>query len=127
MPRMGMFKDLRDLHKTSKQFERPSMRDSIRQANEAVQAYTAGQQQAADVAANGVLGKATITGMRDTGTVVNEMHVLALDMTVEVNGFQSEVTHTEPISPLLIGRLAPGAEITVKVDPQDHSRLVLIP
>ena len=124
---MGMFKDLRDLHKASKQFERPSMRDSIKQANEAVQGYQAAQQQAMDIATVGVLGKATITAMRDTGTVINEMHVLALDMTVEVNGFQSEVTHTEPISPLLIGRLAPGAEITVKVDPQDHSRLILVP
>ena len=124
---MGMFKDLRDLRKASKQFERPGLRDSLRQANEAVQAYQAGTQQAADVAANGVLGKATVQGMRQTGTVVNEMHVLELDLLVDVNGFQSQVTHTEPISPVLIGRLQPGAEITVKVDPQDHSRLVLIP
>ena len=124
---MGMFKDMRDLHKASKQMERPGLRDSLKQANEAVQSYQAGQQQAVDVAANGVLGKATIKAMRDTGTVVNEMHVLALDLTVDVNGFQSEVTHTEPISPLLTARLTPGAEITVKVDPQDHSRLILIP
>ncbi len=124
---MGMFKDLRDLHKASKEMERPGLRDSLKQANEAVQAFQAGQQQAVDVAANGVLGKATITAMRDTGTVLNELHVLELDLTVEVNGFQSEVTHTEAVSPLLIGRLAPGAEITVKVDPEDHSRLVLIP
>lgn len=124
---MGTFKDLRDLHKASKEMERPGLRDSLKQANEAVQAFQAGQQQAVDVAANGVLGKATITAMRDTGTVLNELHVLELDLTVEVNSFQSEVTHTEAVSPLLIGRLAPGAEITVKVDPEDHSRLVLIP
>ena len=92
-----------------------------------MQGYQAAQQQAMDIATVGVLGKATITAMRDTGTVINEMHVLELDMTVEVNGFQSEVTHTEAISPVLIGRLAPGAEITVKVDPQDHSRLILVP
>ena len=124
---MGMFKDLRDLHKASKQFERPSMRDSVHQANEAVQAFTAGQQQAADIAANGVLGKATVRAMRDTGTLVNHMHVLELDLTVEANGFQSEVTHSEPISPVLLGRLQPGAEIAVKVDPNDHSRLILVP
>jgi hypothetical protein len=34
---MGMFKDLRDLHKASRQFERPTMRESLRRANEAVQ------------------------------------------------------------------------------------------
>jgi hypothetical protein len=124
---MGMFKDLRDLHKASKQFERPTMRDSLRQANEAVQAFTEGQQQAADIAANGVLGKATVREMRDTGALVNHMHVLELDLTVEANGFSSEVTHSEPISPVLLGRLQPGAEITVKVDPNDHSRLILVP
>lgn len=124
---MGMFKDLRDLHKASKDMPRPGLRESLASANEAVQAFQAGQAQAADVAANGVLGKATVRAMRDTGTVANEMHVLELDLTVEANGFQSEVTHTEPVSPLLIGRLQPGAEITVKVDPQDHSRLVLVP
>jgi hypothetical protein len=124
---MGMFKDLRDLQKASKQFERPSMRDSLRQANEAVQAFTAGQQEAADIAAIGVLGKATVRAMRDTGTLVNNMHVLELDLTVEANGFASEVTHSEPISPVLLGRLQPGAEITVKVDPNDHSRLILVP
>jgi hypothetical protein len=124
---MGMFKDLRDLHKASKQFERPTMRDSLRQANEAVQAFTEGQQQAADIAANGVLGKATVREVRDTGALVNHMHVLELDLTVEANGFSSEVTHSEPISPVLLGRLQPGAEITVKVDPNDHSRLILVP
>jgi hypothetical protein len=124
---MGMFKDLRDLHKASKQFERPSMRESIKSANEAVQAYQSGVAQAQDVAVNGVLGKATVRAMRDTGTLVNHMHVLELDLTVDVNGFQSDVTHSEPISPMLIGRLQPGAEISVKVDPQDHSRLILIP
>jgi hypothetical protein len=92
-----------------------------------VQAFTEGQQQAADIAANGVLGKATVREMRDTGALVNHMHVLELDLTVEANGFSSEVTHSEPISPVLLGRLQPGAEITVKVDPNDHSRLILVP
>ena len=124
---MGMFKDLRDLQKASKEVERPSLRDGLKQANEAMQTFQAGQQRAADVAANGVLGKATVKAMRDTGTLVNHMHVLELDLTVDVNGFTSEVTHSEPISPLLLGRLQPGAEITVKVDPIAPSRLVLVP
>jgi hypothetical protein len=124
---MGMFKDLRDLRKASKQYERPGLRDSLRQANETMQAFQAGQEQAAAIAMTGVMGKATVRAMRDTGTLVNNMHVLELDLTVEANGFQSEVTHSEPISPVLLGRLQPGAEIAVKVDPNDSSRLVLVP
>jgi len=39
---MGMFKDLRDLHKASTQFERPTIREALKQSNQAVQAYTPG-------------------------------------------------------------------------------------
>ena len=124
---MGMFKDLRDLRKASKQYERPGLRDSLRQANETMQAFQAGQEEAAAIAMTGVMGTATVRAMRDTGTLVNNMHVLELDLTVEANGFASEVTHSEPISPVLLGRLQPGAEIAVKVDPNDHSRLILVP
>ena len=51
---------------------------------------------------------------------------MEIDLTVEVNGFESEVTHTEPVSPAVLPRLVPGGTITVKVDPQDHSQLIFI-
>ena len=123
---MGMFKDLRDLHKASKQFERPTMRDALKQSNEAVQAYQAGMAQAGHVAQVGVMGTATVKQLRATGRTFNEWPEMEIDLTVDVNGFTSDVTHTEAVSPAILPRLVPGGTITVKVDPQDHSKLIFI-
>lgn len=43
-------------------------------------------------------------------------------MIVDVNGNQSNVTHTQVVSPAIIGQLQPGASAPVKVDPNDHSQ-----
>ena len=123
---MGMFKDLRDLHKASKQFERPTMREALKQSNEAIQAYQAGIERNSRLAEVGVLGTATVKALRPTGRTVNEWPEMDIDLTVDVNGFQSEVTHTEPVSPAILPRLVPGGTISVKADPQDHSQLMLI-
>ena len=123
---MGMFKDMRDLHKASKQFERPTMGEALKQSNEAVHAYQAGMERNAAVGENGVMGTATVKGLRATGRTFNEWPEMDLELTVDVNGFTSDVTHTEPISPALLPRMVPGATIAIKADPQDHSRLVLI-
>jgi len=123
---MGMFKDLRDLHKASKQFERPTMRDALRQSNEAIQAYQAGMEQSGRIAQVGVMGTAVVKELRPTGRTFNEWPEMEIDLTVDVNGFKSEVTHTEPVSPAVLPRLVPGGTITVKVDPQDHSQLIFI-
>ena len=44
---------------------------------------------------------------------------------VDVGGSQSEVTHTQVVSPAVIGQLQPGASVPVKVDPSDHSQLMI--
>ncbi len=123
---MGMFKDLRDLHKASKQFERPTMRDALKQSNEAVQAYQAGMERSGHIAQVGVMGTAVVKELRPTGRTFNEWPEMEVDLTVDVNGFQSEVTHTEPVSPAVLPRLVPGGTITVKVDPHDHSQLIFV-
>ena len=123
---MGMFKDLRDLQKASKQFERPTMRESLRKSNEAVQAYQAGMERSGRIAQVGVMGTATVKELRPTGRTFNEWPEMEIDLTVDVNGFQSDVTHTEPVSPAIQPRLVPGGTITVKVDPEDHSQLIFV-
>ena len=123
---MGMFKDLRDLHKASKQFERPTMREALRQGNEAIQAYQAGAGRNARIAQVGVMAKATVKELRPTGRTFNVWPEMEIDLMVDAGGFQNEVTHTEPVSPAILPRLVPGATIDVKVDPQDHSQLILI-
>jgi hypothetical protein len=122
---MGMFKDMKDLYGASKQFERPSMREGLKMANEAVQQVQADQALAEQLANEGVEGKATINQLQATGKQVNYQPEMQLNLTVDVNGQQTEVTHTQVISPAMLGQLQPGATVPCKVDPNDHNKLML--
>lgn len=128
---MGMFKDMRDLNKAGKQMKKERggsfqmMKDGLAQANEAVQQVQADQELAEKLANEGVDGTATIGQMVATGKQVNMQPELQFQLTVDVNDSQSEVTHTQVVSPAVIGQLQPGATVPVKVDPNDHSKLMI--
>lgn len=128
---MGMFKDMRDLSKAGKQMTKERggsfqmMKDGLAQANQAVQQVQADQELAERLANEGVDGTATIQQMVATGKTVNMQPELQFQMTVDVNGSQSEVTHVQVVSPAVIGQLQPGAQVPVKVDPNDHSQLMI--
>lgn len=128
---MGMFKDLRDLNKVGKEEVRKQggmfnmMKTGLAQANEAVQQLQADQGLAESLAAKGVDGKATIKSQAATGKYVNMEPELRFELTVDVNGFTSDQTHTQVISPAMLGQLQPGTTVPCKVDPNDHSKLML--
>ena len=128
---MGMFKDMRDLSKAGKQIQKEQggsfkmMKDGLAQANQMVQQVQADQALAERLANEGVDGTATIGQMVATGRTINMQPELQFQMTVDVNGTQSEVTHVQVVSPAIIGQLQPGAQVPVKVDPNDHSQLMI--
>jgi hypothetical protein len=128
---MGMFKDMRDLSKAGKQMQKERggsfkmMKDGLAQANEALQQVQSDQALAERLANEGVDGTATIVQMQATGKNVNMQPELQFQLNVDVNGSQSEVTHTQVVSPAVIGQLQPGAQIPIKADPNDHSQLMI--
>lgn len=128
---MGMFKDMRDLSKAGKQMKKERggsfqmMKDGLAQANEAMQQVQSDQALAEKLANEGVDGTATIQQMQATGKTVNMQPELLFQMMVDVNGSQSQVSHTQVVSPAIIGQLQPGATVPVKVDPNDHSQLMI--
>lgn len=128
---MGMFKDMRDLSKAGKEMKKERggslqmMKDGLAQANQAVQQVQSDQALAERLANEGVDGTATIVQMQATGKTVNMQPELQFQMTVDVNGRQSAVTHVQVVSPAIIGQLQPGAQVPVKVDPNDHSQLMI--
>jgi hypothetical protein len=128
---MGMFKDMRDLSKTGKQMKKERggsfkmMKDGLAQANQAVQEVQGNQELAEKLANEGVDGTATIVQMVATGRTINMQPELQFQMTVDVNGSQESVTHVQVVSPAIIGQLQPGAQVPVKVDPSDHSQLMI--
>jgi primase-polymerase (primpol)-like protein len=128
---MGMFKDMRDLSKAGKQAKKEKggsfkmMKDGLAQANEAVQQVQSDQALAERLANEGVDATATIQQMVATGKQVNMQPELQFQLTVDVNGSTSDVTHTQVVSPAVIGQLQPGAQVPVKVDPSDHTQLMI--
>jgi hypothetical protein len=128
---MGMFKDMRDLSKAGKQMQKERggslkmMKDGLAQANQAVQQVQSDQVLAEKLANEGVDGTATIIQMVATGQTINMQPELQFQMSVDVGGSVSTVTHTQVVSPALIGQLQPGAQVPVKVDPSDHSQLMI--
>jgi hypothetical protein len=127
---MGMFKDMRDLSKAGKEMKKERggslkmMKDGLAQANQMVQGVQADQELAERLANEGVDGTATIVSMQATGANINMQPELQFQLTVDVGGSQSTVTHTQVVSPAVIGQLQPGAQVPVKVDPNDHSQLM---
>ncbi len=128
---MGMFKDMRDLNKAGKEMKKERggslkmMKDGLAQANQMVQGVQADQEMAEKLANEGVDGTATIIQMVATGATINMQPELQFQMSVDVGGDVSTVTHTQVVSPAIIGQLQPGAQVPVKVDPNDHSQLMI--
>lgn len=128
---MGFFKDLRDLNKAGKQITKERggslkmMKDGVAQANQMLQQVQTDQALAERLANEGVDGTATIQQIISTGKTVNMQPEIQFQMTVDVNGQTSEVTHNQVVPPTLIPQVQPGATVPVKVDPNDHSQLII--
>jgi hypothetical protein len=128
---MGFFKDLRDLNKAGKQITKEQggsfkmMKDGVAQANQMLQQVQTDQALAERLANEGVDGTATIQQILSTGKTVNMQPEIQFQMTVDVNGQTSEVTHLQVVPPTLIPQVQPGATVPVKVDPNDHSQLLI--
>src|SRR4051812_40978120 len=128
---MGMFKDMRDLHKVGKEEtkKRGGMfrmtKDGLAQANQAVQQVQSDNALAERLVNDGIDGQATVKSLVATGKTVNMQPELTFQLSVNANGQASDVTHTQVVSPALLGSLQPGAVVPCKVDPNDHSQLMI--
>src|SRR3954465_2867270 len=106
---MGMFKDMRDLSKTGKQMKNERggslkmMKDGLAQANEMVQGVQSDQELAERLANEGVDGTARIVQMQAPGATINMQPDFKFQLTVDVAGSQSTVTHKQVVSPAVIG------------------------
>lgn len=101
------------------------MKDGHAQANRMMQQVQSDQGLAERLANEGVDGTAAIQQMVATGRTVNMRPEPQFQMTVDVNGSVSDVTHTQVVSPAIIGQLQPGAQVPVKVDPNEHTQLMI--
>jgi hypothetical protein len=135
---MGMFKDLRKIMRIGKQLEKEQfgassplgmmrqMGQTVATASDAVQDVEAQHARAQRLQSGGIEGTATIRGMRDTGTVVNTIPVIEFDLEVRLEGRQPySVTSRQVIPHAALNRFQLGSEVSVKVDPEDRTSLLV--
>lgn len=133
---MGFFKDIKKLQQTAKEMTPPehrgiggglrAMRDGVAQANDMLGGLQADAAKAQHLAVSGVPGSATVTGIRQTGMVVNENPQVELDLQVSIEGREPySVTHQQVIAMIAIPQFQPGATVPVKVDPADPQSLIV--
>jgi hypothetical protein len=75
---------------------------------------------------SGTPGRATIQNFTDTGMRQNWNPLVVVDLQVTVPGqapYTAQATSTVP--KIYLGRLQPGAEVGVRVDPSDFSKLAI--
>lgn len=85
-----------------------------------------GEDEAAQIRANGSPAKATVVAIWETGTRVNNNPVVGFDLEVHAEGRPAWRAKTKAlVSILAIPRIQPGAVLDVFYDPADPSRVAI--
>jgi len=111
---MGFMKDIRDLNKLGKEAQKgydpaQQMRDATKQMQQ-MSAQTT-------LLTSGTPAPATVTALRDTGTMINYQPVIEVDVTViPPGGIPFPATGTMS-GHAMIGAMQPGAQVQVRYDP----------
>jgi hypothetical protein len=79
-----------------------------------------------DVKAPGRSGQATIVSLREGGPYVNDRPTITMELDVDLPGSgRYRAQAKQVVGRLVIGRLAPGAQIPVRVDPDDRTKVTV--
>jgi hypothetical protein len=83
-------------------------------------------QRAQELLRCGRVGSATVSGVRQTGTFVNDNPECELDLEVSVDGGEPyRVTHRQVLAMVALPGFQPGASVPVRVDADDPLNLVI--
>jgi hypothetical protein len=121
---MGMFRSVRQLQKQANEIQKTwdpgqQMADGMERMRDAQQ-FMAQQTQAANIAATGVDATAMISGVAQTGAMVNFQPTLQIDLTVMPDGLPPyPATVTQVVEQVFLGKAVAGASVPIKVDPND--------
>jgi len=76
--------------------------------------------------AEGLVGQATITEVREIGGSSNRSPVVEFDLRVLLEGREPyPVTHRQVVSRCVVGSFAPGAVVSVRVDPGNVAEVMI--
>ena len=84
------------------------------------------QHRAERLMAEGLVGQATITDVREIGRSSHRNPVVEFDLHVLLEGREPyPVTHRQVVSRLVVGNFAPGAVVSVRVDPGNVAEVMI--
>jgi hypothetical protein len=127
---MGFLKDINTLKKQAKEIDKTfdpgaQMREG-KQRMAAAQEMMAQQTAAMRLSTTGETAQAQIVASRDTGTQVNLQPMLELDLLVMRDGQPPyPATVRQMVAQSQLGLVAPGAMVSVRIDPADPSTVLL--
>jgi len=133
---MGFFKDIKNLQDTAREMTPPehrglgggfrAMKDGVAQANQMLGQMASDGQKAQHLMQAGRIGTATVTGVRQTGTFVNNNPECELHLQVSVDGGAPyHVNHRQVLAMVALPGFQPGASVPVRVDPEDPASLII--
>jgi hypothetical protein len=125
---MGFFKSLNDLNKQAKEINKDwdpgqQMKDGMAQM-QAANEMMAQQTQAANLAMSGSDAQASITGVAQTGAMVNFQPTMAIELTVFPDGgvpYPAQVTQI--VEQPYLAKATPGQQVKVKIDQSDPNTI----
>lgn len=84
------------------------------------------QQKTAMLMSSGLIGRATIDHVTDTGATINDNPQVQFNLTVNVPGRDPyPATLTQVVSRLVMGNFQPGSTVPVRVSPDDPQTLMI--
>jgi len=79
-----------------------------------------------EVLSSGIPGSATITSLAPTGWRFNRYYpIVRFSLTIEASGAACPVELKQVVDPELLDRLAPGVVVAVRVDRENHKKVVI--
>ncbi|HEY5014044.1 MAG TPA: hypothetical protein VIK61_15275 [Acidimicrobiia bacterium] len=127
---MGFLKDINTLKKQAKEidktFDPGAQMRAGKERMAAAQEMLAQQTAAAQLVTTGETAEAQVVAARDTGTQINLQPVLEIDLLVMRQGQPPyPATVRQLVANAQLGLVAPGAMISVRIDPANPSTVLL--
>lgn len=87
---------------------------------------TKGNKDAQRILMSGIPAQATVVGLQDTGTRLNDNPLVIIGLQVN-QGAQSYQTQVRQIVPMIrMSQIQPGSNVEVRVDPADPSKVAIV-
>lgn len=100
--------------------------DAVPSSDDQLSALGRQQAEAQRLMATGIVGRAMVQSLHETGITINQNPQVEFELLVSIDDRDPyPVTHRQVVSRLVIANFGPGASIPVRIDPTDAARVLI--